>query len=155
MLVSNAPVLRSFVAAAAVVVALPVLAALPQRTFVRSDGSDSNPCSLASPCRGFAAAVAAVAAGGEVNVLDSAGYGSATITKSVSLISPAGIFAGVSVFPGSDGITVNAGSGTVVLRGLSINGHGGTHGVALQSAGRLRIENCVISASLTPPAPRA
>ena len=119
-------------------------AAAPQRTFVSGGGNDANPCSLASPCRSFTAAITAVAAKGEVIVLDSAAYGTVTITKSVSLIAPSGIYAGVTVSAG-DGITVNAPGGIVVLRGLSINGQGGDNGINLLQAERLRIENCVIS----------
>ena len=46
-----------------------------QRTFVASTGNDANPCSIAAPCRGFARAITQTSAGGEVIVLDSAGYG--------------------------------------------------------------------------------
>ena len=126
------------------VIATAANAVAPQRTFVSSGGNDVNACSLAFPCRGFAAAVTAVAAKGEVIVLDSAGYGPVTITKSVSLIAPAGIYAGVTVSAG-DGITVNAPGGVVILRGLSINGQGGNNGINLQQAARLRIEGCVVS----------
>jgi len=115
-----------------------------QRTFVASTGSDVNPCSIAAPCRGFARAITQTSAGGEVVVLDSAGYGSVTVTKSVSIIAPAGIYAGISVLSG-DGVTVNAPGATVVLHGLSINGQGGDRGVSLLAAARLRVENCVVS----------
>jgi len=115
-----------------------------QRTFVASTGNDANPCSLPQPCRGFTRAVSQTSPSGEVIVLDSAGYGPVTITKSVSLIAPAGIHAGITVFSG-DGITVNIPSGVVVLRGLTISGQGGANGVNLLAASRLRIENCVIS----------
>ncbi len=77
-------------------------------------------------------------------MLDSAGYGPVTITKSVSLIAPAGIHAGITVISG-DGITVNVPNGVVVLRGLTISGQGGANGIILLAASRLRIENCVIS----------
>ncbi|MEO8674060.1 MAG: hypothetical protein ABI569_00675, partial [Casimicrobiaceae bacterium] len=70
-------------------------AATAQRTFVASNGVDNPVCSIASPCRGFAAAVAATSAGGEVIVLDSAGYGTVTISQAVSIIAPAGVYAGV------------------------------------------------------------
>jgi hypothetical protein len=79
-----------------------------------------------------------------VIVLDSAGYGPVTITKSVSIIAPAGIYAGISVFSG-DGVNVNAPGGSVVLRGLSITGLGGTQGINLQAVERTRIESCVVS----------
>ena len=116
-----------------------------QRTFVASTGNDTNPCSIAAPCRGFARAITQTSAGGEVIVLDSAGYGPVTVTKSASIIAPAGTYAGISVISGN-GVTVNAPGATVVLRGLSINGQGGNNGIVLQAAARLRVENCVISA---------
>ena len=115
-----------------------------KRTFVASTGSNANPCSIAAPCRDFAYAITQTSVGGEVIVLDSAGYGAVAITKSVSIIAPAGIYAGISVSSG-DGVTVNAPAAIVVLRGLSINGQGGDRGISLQAAARLRVENCVIS----------
>src|SRR6185369_11372319 len=66
------------------------VSALP-RTFVASFGLDSNGCSLSSPCRGFTKALAVTDPGGEIVVLDSAGYGAVTIDKSVSIIVPTGI----------------------------------------------------------------
>jgi hypothetical protein len=118
--------------------------ALPQRTFVASNGADTNSCALTAPCRSFGTAVAAVAGGGEVIVLDSAGYGAATIAKSVSIISPPGIYAGVSVLSGS-GIVIDAAAIKVVLRGLSINNQGGTNGILFSQGASLRVDGCVIS----------
>jgi hypothetical protein len=92
-----------------------------QRTFVASTGVDDQRCSITAPCRGFAAAVAKTSANGEVIVLDSAGYGPVDISKSISLIAPAGVYAGVTVLTG-DGIVINGIGIIVVLRGLSING---------------------------------
>ena len=137
-------VLFRFVVAALVFTAVPALAALPQRTFVASTGNDANPCSITSPCRGFAAAVALTNAGGEVIVLDSAGYGPVAITQSVSIIAPAGVYAGISVTTG-DGITVNAGAADkVVLRGLIINGQGGAYGIRVSAGKQINIEDCTI-----------
>ena len=119
--------------------------ATAQRTFVSTGGVDNPACSLVAPCRAFGAAITAVPPGGEVIALESGGYGPVTITKSVSIIAPAGIYAGISVLSG-DGVTVNAPGATVVLRGLSISAQGGgRYGIFLQAAGRLRIENCVVS----------
>jgi len=120
-------------------------AATAQRTFVASTGSDSASCLINAPCRGFATAISQTSVGGEIIVVDSAGYGSVTITKAVSIIAPAGVYAGISVFPGNDGVTVNAPGATVVLRGLSINGQGGGTGINVQNAARVRIEGCVVS----------
>lgn len=131
-------------AALAAMLLLSSLATAAQRTFVASSGSDAHACSLSQPCRSFAAAIAQTSPGGEVVVLDSSGYGPVTITQSVSIVAPAGIYAGITVFSGS-GVTVDAASATVVLRGIAINGQGGANGVAIQSASRVRIEGCVIS----------
>jgi hypothetical protein len=76
-------------------------------------------------------------------VLDSAGHGPVTITKSVSIIAPPGIYGGISVFSGN-GVTIDAPGATVVLRGLSINGQGGSNGILAQQAARVRVENCVV-----------
>jgi trimeric autotransporter adhesin len=116
-----------------------------QRTFVSTGGSDASAaCSLAAPCRGFAKAITVTDAGGEVVVLDSGGYGGVTINKSVTITSPAGVYAGISVFAGQDGIVVGAGAGKVVLRGLTINGQGGNNGIRVQ-AGEVHVENVVVS----------
>jgi hypothetical protein len=115
-----------------------------QRTFVSGSGSDSNPCSRTAPCRTFDQAISQTNAGGEVTVLDSAGYGAFTINKSISVISPPGVYAGISVFSGT-GITVNAGSTDIVtVRGLSLNNQGGGGGVSCNAVGTLRVESCVV-----------
>jgi hypothetical protein len=120
--------------------------ATAQRTFVASTGNDAAPCSLAQPCRSFAAAINNTNSGGEVIVLDSAGYGKVTITKAVSIIAPPGLYGGMSVFAGQNGITVNAAaSDKVTLRGLTINGQGGDDGILFFTGGELEIDRCVIS----------
>jgi len=80
-----------------------------------------------------------------VIVLDSGGYGAVTITQSVALIAPTGVYAGISVFPGADGVTIATAGVNVVLRGLSINGQGGNNGINMTAGNSLTIENCVIS----------
>jgi Right handed beta helix region len=116
-----------------------------QRTFISTAGSDANPCSTTLPCRSIAVALAATDPGGEIIVLGSGGYGSATINKSVTIQSPSGTYAGISVFPGNDGITVNGANISVVLRGLSINGQGGTPGIWMLNGAELHVEGCVVS----------
>jgi hypothetical protein len=116
-----------------------------QRTFVASNGSDANACSITAPCRGFARALTQTNAGGEIVVLDSAGYGAFTIDRSVSVIAPPGVYAGVSVFAPFAGITVDAPGAKVALRGLSINGQGGTPGIWMKTGAELQVEGCVVS----------
>ena len=77
-------------------------------------------------------------------VLDSGGYGAVTVTQTVTILSPAGVYAGISVFGGTDGVTVCRAGGQVVLRGLTINGQGGNNGIRVQ-AGEVHVENTVVS----------
>lgn len=124
----------------------PEAMAAAQRTFVASTGSDANTCTLALPCRSFGVAIAQTLSGGEVIVLDSAGYGPATISQPVSIIAPPGIYAGVSVFSGA-GLTVSAGAGKVTLRGLSINSLNvaATVGISFVSGTALYLDNLTIT----------
>jgi hypothetical protein len=139
-----------FIFAAASVAALLTLAGPAQsqanRTFVSGQGSDSNPCSLAAPCRSFAQALSQTNAGGEIVVLDSAGYGSVTINKAISINAPDGIEGGVTVASATDAIDINIGASDVVnLRGLTLVGGGvGNFGIKFTNLGTLNIQNCVI-----------
>ncbi len=82
--------------------------------------------------------------GGEVIVLDSGGYGAVTIAQSVSIISPLGVYAGISGFSGT-AIEINAPSGYVSLRGLFLNGQGGVTGIRVIAANVTHIENVLIT----------
>ena len=121
-------------------------AATAQRAFVASNGNDANICSIVAPCRSFGTAITHTSTGGEVIVLDSAGYGPVTIGKAVSIIAPDGVYAGISVASG-DGITVNAPGAFVQLRGLAINKQGATSASAIidDAAGKLLVERCQIT----------
>jgi Right handed beta helix region len=118
------------------------------RSFVSAHGSDAAACTLVAPCRTLAAAFAATNAGGEIDVLDPAGYGSLTINKAISIVNDGVGTAGVIVPSGNlgVGITINAGSNDAVsLRGLSIEGAGvGGTGIIFNSGASLTVENCVI-----------
>jgi hypothetical protein len=112
------------------------------RTWVSGNsGNDANPCSSTAPCKTFAGAISKTAAGGEINVLDSGGYGAVTITKSIT-ISATGATGGVLV-SGTNGIVVAAGdSDTVTLRGLDIDGVlTGLSGVKVTHAKDVRLED--------------
>ena len=120
------------------------------RTWVSGVGDDVNPCSRTAPCKTFAGAISKTADGGEINCIDSGGFGAVTITKSIT-IDGAGVLAGI-LAAGTNGVNVNdSGSGApqtkiVRLRNLSINGAGtGVNGVNITSARTVYIENCVIT----------
>jgi len=137
------PLFRVAVAALCIV-SVPVFASA-QRTFVASTGNDANPCSLVLPCRGFPAAIAAVSPVGEVIVLDSAGYGTFAVTKSVSVVAPEGVYAGVSVFAGGTGISIAVAATDVVsIRGLTLVGQGSALAGIASSDGTVLIERVKI-----------
>ena len=100
------------------------------RTWVSGVGDDANPCSRTAPCKTFAGAIGKTAAGGVIGVLDPAGYGAVTITKSIT-IDGNGQVASILNAGGVSGVLVNAApTDVVVLRNLQINGFGtGTNGV--------------------------
>jgi hypothetical protein len=119
--------------------------ATSQRTFVSGTGLDTNPCSLSAPCRSFAGALVNTLPGGEIYVLDTAGYGAVTINKAVSIVNQTST-AGATATSG-DAITINAGAGDqIVLRGLTIVGAGtASHGITFNTGGSLTVEDCSIS----------
>jgi hypothetical protein len=114
------------------------------RTWVSGAGNDDQVCSVIAPCKTFTVAHAKTAAGGEINCLDPGGFGSVTITKSIT-IDCLKVQAGV-LAAGLNGITIDAPGIVVRLRGLSIDGLGtGLVGVNFIRGARLYIEKCSIA----------
>ncbi|MDH2398969.1 right-handed parallel beta-helix repeat-containing protein [Bradyrhizobium sp. SSUT18] len=135
--------------ALAVGLLIPLITAQPAqaqatRTWVSGVGDDANPCSRTAPCKTFAGAISKTAAGGEINCLDPAGFGTLTITKAISIYCE-GVIGGV-LAAGTNGINVNAAATDhVVLRGLDIEGVGtGLKGVNITQAASVVIEHCFI-----------
>jgi len=126
------------------VIAVPRASAQAARVFLSGTGVDSGDCSnAANPCRSLQYAIDQAAAGAEVVIVTSGGYGGATIAKSISVNAPTGVIA----FVGRT-ITVNiASTDTVTLRGLSMNGavFGDANGIEVDGGGTLNVENTVIS----------
>jgi hypothetical protein len=115
------------------------------RTWVSGVGDDANPCSRTAPCKTWPGAISKTAAGGEIDALDPGGFGTVTITKSITLDGGGGQVASILASPGINGVNVSAGGNDVIiLRNLRINGAGGTVGVAINSAGKVIIEKCDI-----------
>ena len=117
------------------------------RAYVSSKGSDGNACTLPAPCRLLPAALAAVADGGEVWMLDSANYNTAQVevTKSVTILAVPGAVGSVIVNGGGSALNVNTAGIKVVLRNLVIVPLGaGPDGVAFGHGAELNIEGCEI-----------
>jgi hypothetical protein len=119
------------------------------QTFVSGVGDDANPCSRTAPCKTFAGAISKTTAGGEIDALDPGGFGSVTITKSIT-IDGGGVIATILV-NGNNGIVINATPGSqVTLRNLRLNGvatggsGGGLTGISFIAGAALHIENCKI-----------
>ncbi len=114
------------------------------RTWVSGVGDDANPCSRTAPCKTFAGAISKTAAGGEINAIDSGGFGAVAINKSI-VIDGRGVMASI-LSAGTNGVVINAAAtDVVVLRNIIINGAGtGLNGVRFITGKSLHIEDCVI-----------
>lgn len=116
------------------------------RTWVSGVGDDVNPCSRTAPCKTWAGAISKTAAGGEINALDPGGYGTLTITKSITVDGGAGNIAS-TLASSVNGFVINAPGARVVLRNLSINGAGttlGLNGVRFLDGASLSLDNVTI-----------
>src|SRR5258708_27906967 len=83
------------------------------RTWVSGLGDDAMPCSRTSPCKTFAGAISKTAAFGEIDCLDPGGYGSLTITKSITIDcgdGDGGCACSVPVGATTNGMLVHAGN---------------------------------------------
>jgi Right handed beta helix region len=117
------------------------------RTFVSTNGDDSNTavdCPFSANCRTFNAALSVTNAGGEVVVMNSGGYGPATISQPV-IITAIGVDASISVtITGGVGLTITT-PGNVTLIGLSLHGEAaGFDGIQVNTVGVLRLYNVLI-----------
>jgi hypothetical protein len=119
------------------------------RAYLAPDGNDANPCNLQQPCRLLPAALAAVASGGEIWMLDSANYNTApvNIAKSVTILAVPGALGSV-VSAGGNAIEIATAGVKVALRNLVIvplPGGGGTGGINMTAGASLAIENCLFA----------
>ncbi len=119
------------------------------RAYVSSTGNDANPCNLPQPCRLLPAALAAVLDGGEIWMLDSANYNTATVVigKSVSILAVPGAVGSI-VATGGAAINIAVDSVKVALRNVVIvplPSSGATNGINMTGASSLTIENSLIA----------
>jgi hypothetical protein len=122
--------------------------AASNRVWVSGHGVDETGCGApTAPCRSLQYAHDnAVAAGGEIDILDPAGYGAITITKAISIVNDGVGTAGVQTTSGI-AININANAGdSVYLRGLNIDGVNftGATGVQFNTGASLTMVGCVV-----------
>jgi parallel beta helix pectate lyase-like protein len=147
------------IAAALLVCLLHVAPAQAQalRTWVSGVGDDANPCNRTAPCKTFIGALSKTAVDGEIDCLDPAGFGTLTITQSITIDCHQTL--GSILHSGTNGINIafdSFGSAPreiryiVRLRGLSLNGaDAGVIGIritggAVHPGGLVFIEDTVI-----------
>jgi hypothetical protein len=125
----------------------------PTKIFVASYGNDANDGSRGNPKRNFQAAHNAVTAGGQIVVLDTAGYGALNISKSLTITTPPGVNAFVTTTLGNSGISISvAPTDIVTLRGLIVEGGASKsstsftsgYGIVCGSVGSLVVQDCTI-----------
>jgi hypothetical protein len=121
------------------------------RTWVSGVGDDVNPCSRTAPCKTFAGAISKTAKDGEISVLDPGGFGTITITKSITINGTHGQGYGSILAAGAtQGVLVNITDPadvrkTVRLNSLHINGAStGTHGIRVLAAANVHINDTII-----------
>lgn len=116
------------------------------RTWVSGVGDDVNPCSRTAPCKTWAGAISKTAAGGMINCIDPGGFGTVTITKSITISCKH--VEGSALASATNGIIINAAGIDVVLRGLDIDGSPNTspglNGIRFLQGASLVVEDCVI-----------
>jgi hypothetical protein len=113
------------------------------RTFVSSSGVDDNPCTLAQPCATFARAYTVTAQKGIIAALDPGKYGALTISGPITINGNG--WSAITAPAEGNGITINAGSGNVILTGLEVDGASAAYnGIVFNTGSSLLIDNCVV-----------
>jgi hypothetical protein len=122
------------------------------RTWVSGVGDDVNPCSRTAPCKTYAGAISRTAKDGEISTLDPGGFGTVTITKSITInggnggqgygsilsaLAPQGVLINIT-----DAADVRK---SVKLDWLNINGAStGTDGIRMLAGNTLHVSNTLI-----------
>jgi len=129
------------------------------RTWVSGVGDDLNPCSRTAPCKTWAGAFSKTFINGEIDALDPGGYGTLSISKSITLDGGTGSGWGSTLNSGVNGFTVNIAVNAndplrqVLLKHLSVNGAGasgavgtrtGVRGINYIQGSALIVEDCQI-----------
>jgi hypothetical protein len=115
------------------------------RTWVSGVGDDANPCSRTAPGKTFAGAISKTALNGEIDALDSGGFGALTITKAITI--DGGTNLASVLVTGTNAIVIQApDTDVVILRHLKFQGlrGSGVNAIRITSAAEVHIEDCDI-----------
>ena len=120
------------------------------RTYLASYGNDTNPCTVAQPCRLLPAALNNVTDGGEVWILDSANFNAGTvdIPKSVSILAVPGQVGSIVAVAGSPAITIATAGVKVALRNVAVVNNAnnpGTDGIVMTAGSALSLEDSLVA----------
>jgi len=143
------------------ILAVNSLAHAQTRTWVSGVGNDANPCSRTAPCKTFAGAISKTSLNGEINCLDPGGFGTVTITKSIT-IDCHEVFASV-LNSGTNGINIPFDNFTAVgetrktvrLRNLNFNGADtglvgiNITGAACSNNSEVFVEDCLLDGNFS------
>jgi hypothetical protein len=121
------------------------------RTWVSGVGDDVNPCSRTAPCKTYAGAISKTAKDGEISTLDPGGFGTVTITKSITINGTQGQgYGSILAALATQGVLVNITDPadvrkTVRLNSLYINGAStGQFGIRVLAATNVHINDVII-----------
>jgi hypothetical protein len=119
------------------------------RTWVSGVGDDANPCSRTAPCKTFPGAYSKTAVGGEIDALDPGGFGTVTISKSLTIDGGGAGLASI-LASSTNAVVINGGASDVItLRNIQIQGirnssFPGLTGIVFNSGLVLNLEHVVI-----------
>src|SRR5258705_10547133 len=99
--------LNIFAVAAFLLMVTSMANAQATRTWVSGVGDDVNPCSRTAPCKTWAGAISKTFINGEIDALDEGGFGTLTITKSITIEGTYGSGFGSTLASGTTGFIIN------------------------------------------------
>jgi hypothetical protein len=123
------------------------------RAYLSVHGADTNSCALADPCRLLPAALAAVADGGEVWMLDSGNFNTSQVNigKSVTILAVPGSLGSLVIPDNGSAVAIDGAGIDVTLRNLVIVnlGRSPSHAILFNQGQQLLVEGCEMSGGVS------
>lgn len=112
-------------------------------SWVSSTGSDVNSCTESAPCATFKGALTNTNSGGEIDVVDSADYGSVTIYKPVTIDGSGK--ATISSFSVESGVPISIAASNVTVRNLTLVGNSSNNAIVVTSGANITVSRVQMS----------